>query len=228
MRLIVLDRVWCCGGEYSCYGKDDDEEEEESDGCRILTGKEVNELMGRSTSGGNDLYQWGEYDPGCAAINPLKLTIGLANALERWGVRIYEGTKLTSLEKTNAVADESSTDSRGKYTLTTNNGSTIQCDHVVLCTGADTLPSDVSRRLEQSFVPIYTWMAATEPLYDECPLKDGVDNDISNKEQGQQENRPPQCAEMITSLSTIGETIIRMKGVCSLVRWLIRSPYQIG
>jgi len=189
-------------GSIHAMEEDDDEEEEESDGCRILTGKEVNELMGRSSSGGNDLYQWGEYDPGCAAVNPLKLTIGLANALERWGVRIYEGTKLTSLEKTNAVADESSADSRGKYTLTTNNGSTIQCDHVVLCTGADTLPSDVSRRLEQSFVPIYTWMAATEPLYDECPLKDGVNNDISNKEQGQQENRPaPMCGDDHISLN---------------------------
>ncbi len=206
VNLYEIDCDWVDSGavEGSIHAmEEEDDEEEESDGCRILSGAEVNEMMGRrsSTDGNKNLYQWGEYDPGCAAVNPLKLTIGLADALERWGVRIYEHTKLMRLEKTVAVTNESSNDSGGKYTLTINDGSTIQCDHVVLCTGANTLSSDVSRRLEQSFVPIYTWMAATEPLYDECPLKDGVDN-ICDDEKCQQVKRPaPMCGDDHISLN---------------------------
>ena len=206
--LYEIDCDWVESGavEASIHAMEDgdDDDEEESDGCRILTREEVNELMGRSLShdDSDKMYQWGEYDPGCAGVNPLKLTIGLADAVERWGIRIFEHTKLIRLEKTKVVADESiSKDSRGKYTLTTNNGSTIQCDHVVLCTGADTLSTDVSCRLEQSFVPIYTWMAATEPLYDECPLKDRFDKN-SDKEQGQQKKRPaPMCGDDHISLN---------------------------
>jgi len=136
--LYQIDCDWgeCGAVEGSILAMEDEEDgddDEESDGCRILTREEVNEMMGRSSShddsnskGGSDnLYQWGEYDPGCAGVNPLKLTIGLADAAERWGVRIYEHTKLIRLEKTKSVADESSKDSRGKYTLTTNSGDTI-------------------------------------------------------------------------------------------------------
>lgn len=211
VNLYEIDCDWVESGavEGSIHPMEEDNEEEEDeedcDGCRILSGEEVNEMMGRSSiEGSNDLYRWGEYDPGCAAVNPLKLTIGLADALERWGVRIYEHTRLMRLEKTeDAVTDErSSKISGGKYTLTTNDGSTIHCDHVVLCTGADTLSSDVSRRLEQSFVPIYTWMAATEPLYDECPLKDKVDNNICDNEKCQQVERPaPMCGDDHISLN---------------------------
>ena len=180
---------------------DDDEEEEESDGCRILTGDEVNDLMGRTSSHDisnsekdvYNLYQWGEYDPGCAGVNPLKLTIGLADAVERWGVRIYEGTKLMKLTKTNDTAKESSKESNRKYTLTTEGGNIIRCDHVVLCTGAHTLSSDISRRIEHSFVPIYTWMAATEPLHDQCPLQDRID--------GETKNRAPMCGDDHISLN---------------------------
>ena len=202
--LYKIDCDWVESGavEGSIHAMEDEEEgEEESDGCRILGRDEVNEMMGRSSSGGSDLYQWGEYDPGCAAVNPLKLTIGLADALERWGVRIYEQTKLTRLEKTPAAADESLKDSRGKYTLTTNDGSTIQCDHVVLCTGADTLSSDISRRLKQSFVPIYTWMAATEPLYEECPLKDRIINICDNQKCQQIKHPAPMCGDDHISLN---------------------------
>lgn len=204
VKLHEIDCDWVESGavEGSIHALEDEEEdEEESDGCRILSAEEVNEMMGRSSSeGNNNLYQWGEYDSDCAAVNPLKLTIGLANAVERWGIRIYENTKLMRLEKAVAVTDESSNDSGGKYTLTTNDGSTLHCDHVVLCTGADTL-SDVSRRLEQSFVPIHTWMAATEPLYDECPLKDKVDN-ICDNEKCQQVKRPaPMCGDDHISLN---------------------------
>lgn len=207
---IDCDWVECGAVEGSIHAMEGEEEdEEESDGCRILTREQVNELMGRSScrddsnseSDGDNLYQWGEYDPGCAGVNPLKLTLGLADAAERWGVRIYEQTKLIRLEKTKSVNDESTKDNSGKYTLTTNYGDTIQCDHVVLCTGADALSTDVSRRLEQSFVPIYTWMAATEPLYDLCPLKDSVDSNIY-KEQGHQKKRPaPMCGDDHISLN---------------------------
>ena len=50
----------------------------------------------------------------------------------------------------------------------------MRCDHVVLCTGAASTTRDVSRRLSHSFLPFYTYMTATEPLGNCCPLKDGA------------------------------------------------------
>ncbi len=32
-------------------------------------------------------------------MNPFRLTLGLADAVESWGVRIYENTKVVKLEK---------------------------------------------------------------------------------------------------------------------------------
>jgi glycine/D-amino acid oxidase-like deaminating enzyme len=151
--------------------KDEEETEEETDyGSRVLTPQQVDQIIGRqsATNDPNDkdslLYQWGEYDPKCAGVDPLALTVGLANAVEQWGVKIYENAKVAKLDHNPQSSDRSS---QGRFALTTKEGNVIHCDHVVLCTGAE---AGLSKRLSNSFIPIYTWMAATEPLHNKCPL----------------------------------------------------------
>ena len=150
--------------------------------------------MGRSASDG--LYRGGVYDPNCGSVNPLRLTLGLANAVERWGVRIYENTKVVKLERRTKKEEErprirvdvdnprreggendeggGERCDRGRYAIITDGGHVVRCDHVVLCTGAASTSRDVSRRLSRSFLPFYTYMTATEPLGEDCPIKDGV------------------------------------------------------
>ena len=164
-------------------------EDEEVDGCRMLTRQQVDKIMGRNfeanvANSQIGLYKWGEYDPNCAGVDPFALTLGLANAVEQWRVKIYEHTKVATLAKqpNKAFSNQQRGTNEGRFTLTTNDGSTIHCDHVVLCTGAE---SGLSKRLSNSFVPIYTWMAATEPLHDNCPLKtDTADSILAALESG--------------------------------------------
>ncbi|WP_278359086.1 NAD(P)/FAD-dependent oxidoreductase, partial [Thermus thermophilus] len=165
------------------------------DGSQTLTSAQVNGIMGRPIDDvdGDGLYKCGIYDPNCGSVNPLRLTLGLADAVERWGVRIYENTKVVKVERKEEptprgvrvvplVDGEGEGGGRGhgtgvgegRYAVVTDRGHVVRCDHVVLCTGASTLSSDVSRRLSRSFLPFYTYMTATEPLRGGCPMKDGA------------------------------------------------------
>ena len=87
----------------------------------------------------------GTFTPHCAAIHPLRLVHGLAAAVERRGVRIYEYTPVESIAP------------RTVCTAVAN----VRADVVVRATEAwsSTLPG--ARR---SIVPIYSLMVATEPL----------------------------------------------------------------
>eukprot|EP00804_Cyclotella_cryptica_P004133 CCRYP_016865-RA/>CCRYP_016865-RA protein AED:0.01 eAED:0.01 QI:1283/1/1/1/1/1/2/187/549 len=205
---IDCDWVESGGVEASIHTPEEDDEEVEEESnhkCRILTSQQVNQIMGRqivSSGKGNGtdnkhgLYKWGEYDPSCAGVNPFALTVGLADAVEGWGVKIYEYAKVAKLEKcshyssqTGEPPDQQSTDTscKGKYKLSTKEGHVIHCDHVVLCTGAE---SGLSKRLSKSFVPVYTWMAATEPLYDKCPLnKEATERVLSELNPREQSSR---------------------------------------
>ncbi len=201
---IDCDWIECGAVEGSIHPSEEEDGKDDNDGCLILTGEEVDAMMGRysSSSGDNSktLYKSGEYDPSCALVNPLKLTIGLANAAEsRWGVQIYENSKVVKLEKTSDLVKQKEVieSCKGKYMITTNDGSTIQCDHVVLCAGGETLSKEVSNVLKRALIPIYTWMAATEPLHNDCPLKDRVTED-----KGRQKIRPaPACGDDHISLN---------------------------
>ena len=199
---IDCDWVECGVVEGSIHNVDEAEEEnsdvnEEEDGCQILTAKQVNQIMGRrddkaddNNNAQNNLYPWGEYDPNCAGVDPHALTLGLANAVEQWGVKIYEHATIRHLEKIDSKLE--STTNKGRYALTTKEGHIIHCDHVVLCTGAE---SGLSKRLSNSIIPIYTWMAATEPLYDDCPLQmEAANKVLVELEDGNRDNkirRPP-------------------------------------
>jgi glycine/D-amino acid oxidase-like deaminating enzyme len=77
------------------------------------------------------------YTPDCAVIHPAKLVRGLAEACERRGVTIHEGTRVTAIEPGRAVTG------RG----------TVRARHVVRATGS-----------ARAVAPVYSLMIATEPL----------------------------------------------------------------
>lgn len=86
------------------------------------------------------------FRPDCAVVHPRRLVDGLAAAVERRGVRIFEGTTVT------AVRPGEITTERGR----------VRARYVIDCREAYAAPA--SRR---RIVPIYSLMIATEPLDDE-------------------------------------------------------------
>ncbi|MGH2736820.1 MAG: NAD(P)/FAD-dependent oxidoreductase, partial [Actinomycetota bacterium] len=85
------------------------------------------------------------FTPHCAAIHPARLARGLARAIERRGVTIYEQTAATAL---------------GPGRIETTRG-TVKAPHVVRATEGYTPALDGHRR---TLAPIYSLMIATEPL----------------------------------------------------------------
>jgi glycine/D-amino acid oxidase-like deaminating enzyme len=87
------------------------------------------------------------YTPHCAALQPAILARGLADAVERRGVRIYEHTPASDIEPGRVVAP----------------GGTVSAAVVVRAVEAWTATLPGSRR---DLVPVYSLMVATEPLGD--------------------------------------------------------------
>jgi glycine/D-amino acid oxidase-like deaminating enzyme len=85
------------------------------------------------------------YTPDCAAIHPGRLVRGLASAVERRGVTIYEQTPATAI-------------AAGR--VETRHG-TLRADHVIRATEGYTRTLAGRRR---SIVPVYSLIIATEPL----------------------------------------------------------------
>lgn len=111
---------------------------DESD-LRLLGRDEaVRMLNGSGTLGGT-------YTPDCAAIHPARLVRGLAEAVERRGVRVYERSRATSIEPR----------------LVHTRPGTVRARHVVRATEGYTarLPGHA-----RSLAPVYSLIIATEPL----------------------------------------------------------------
>jgi glycine/D-amino acid oxidase-like deaminating enzyme len=87
----------------------------------------------------------GAYTPHCAAIHPGRLVRGLAEAVERLGVVVYEGTRARSLRSGAVVTD------RG----------TVRAPVVVRATEGYTAGLEGQQR---RLVPLYSLMVATSPL----------------------------------------------------------------
>lgn len=104
----------------------------------------------------------GAYTPHCAAIDPARLVRGLADAVEREGVTIYEDTSVASIDERETEAN----------IIRTNKG-TVRADVVVRATEAYTRDLIGERR---ALLPVYSLMVATEPLpdamFDEIGLAD--------------------------------------------------------
>jgi glycine/D-amino acid oxidase-like deaminating enzyme len=152
-------------------GEDPDTDED------LLTKVEI------STITGSNLYHWGEYDETCIGVDPLGLTRGIARACESLGVTIYENTEALGISNIN-----------GTMVVETPGGN-VSCEHVVLCSGPERLASSMSTHLANATIPVFTWMVATEPLGDACPLKDEHNSD------GSVAKPAPMCADNFVSLN---------------------------
>ncbi len=95
------------------------------------------------------LYHGGSLDQGAGHIDPLELALGLARLAVQSGARIFEGTKVTRIEKTTPAR-------------VTTNAAEITASHVLLaCNGyLGGLEPKVSARV----MPINNYIAATRPM----------------------------------------------------------------
>ncbi len=87
----------------------------------------------------------GLYTPHAASINPARFVRGLADAVERLGVAIYEKTAAIRIEPGRVVTPHG----------------TVRARHVLRATEAFTVQLPGERR---RFLPLYSLMIATEPL----------------------------------------------------------------
>jgi glycine/D-amino acid oxidase-like deaminating enzyme len=113
-----------------------------SDDVKLLDAAEAAKRCGATNVLG------GMYTPHCAAIHPARLVRGLARAVERRGVTIFEGTPVTRLRK---GAAETPT-------------GTVRAPVVVRATEAYTSELPGARR---AIAPVYSLMISTPPLPDE-------------------------------------------------------------
>lgn len=118
--------------DYATWGFGDDDH-------RLLSATEVREFALVSGALG------GVWTPHCAVVHPARLVRGLARAVERRGVRIYERTTAVDV---------------GSGRVVTTHG-TVRGASVVLATEGYT--STVAGR-RRAIAPVYSLMTATEPL----------------------------------------------------------------
>lgn len=120
---IAEDRAWGFGEAHA----------------RWLTGEEVRERVAVPGALG------GRFEPQCARVQPARLARGLADAVERLGVRIHEGTEVTGI---------------GRGVVRTARGD-VRAETVIRATEAYTvhIPGE-GRRIQ----PLSSQMVATEPL----------------------------------------------------------------
>jgi glycine/D-amino acid oxidase-like deaminating enzyme len=111
---------------------------------RLLGADEASALVGATDVLG------GTFTPHCASLQPAMLARGLASAVERRGVRIYEDTAVT------AISDG---------VVSTRRGTRVLARNVVRATEGY---SPTIAGFKRTVAPVYSLMVATEPLPDEA------------------------------------------------------------
>ncbi|WP_283190402.1 FAD-binding oxidoreductase [Pseudomonas sp. PMCC200344] len=114
------------------------------DGLRFIPRAELPQWVA------SERYQAGLFDPEGGHLNPLKLALGLAAAIERAGGRIYEQSKALSYRE---AGDQ--------YVVTTEHGS-IRADVLVLACNA--YLDQLDPELASCVLPVGTYQVATAPL----------------------------------------------------------------
>jgi glycine/D-amino acid oxidase-like deaminating enzyme len=115
------------------------------DDLRWVEGAELREIAWVDAARGAAL------SPHCARIQPARLARGLADAVQRLGASVFEGTRVTRIVPGDGP--------RRALVMTT--GGTVRADYVVRATEGFT-PTLAGQR--RSVVPLYSLMIATEPL----------------------------------------------------------------
>jgi glycine/D-amino acid oxidase-like deaminating enzyme len=115
------------------------------DDLRWLDGDETRSILGMEGALG------ATFSPHCAALQPARLARGLADAIERRGVALYEHTAVTAIEPGHHGAGPRARTAYG----------TVSAEVVVRAVEGwtPTLPGQ-----KRAIVPVYSLMVATEPL----------------------------------------------------------------
>ena len=116
---------------------------------KVFSKEEFNEIG----HGGNEQFGAMSYKPGFA-INPLKFLIGLANTANKSGVKIYQKSKVTKIEKSN-----------GKYNIISNKN-IINANKVVMATNGF-YKDDIFSKLNNMILPVMSNIIITRPLTEE-------------------------------------------------------------
>ncbi|RQH02132.1 NAD(P)/FAD-dependent oxidoreductase [Paraburkholderia dinghuensis] len=99
---------------------------------------------------GSRRYRAALYDPEGGHLDPLKLALGLADAVEQAGGRIFEQSRVLAWHETDSG-----------YVANTNQG-TVRADTLVLACNA--YIDQLDRRLASRVLPVGTYQVATRPL----------------------------------------------------------------
>ena len=116
---------------------------------KVFSKEEFNEIG----HGGNEQFGAMSYKPGFA-INPLKFLLGLASEARNAGVKIFQKSKVTKIEKSN-----------GKYKIISN-GNIINTNKVVMATNGF-YKDDIFPKLNSMILPVISNIIITRPLTNE-------------------------------------------------------------
>jgi gamma-glutamylputrescine oxidase len=126
--------------------------EAEAEFCRRNYGYDQFEICDKailSSRIGTDKYYGGLLDFGGGHLDPVRYVRGLADATLAAGVDLYEKSKVTDFKVS------------GKITVTTDQGQVI-CQNLVIA--ANVYTDTIARKLSARFMPVGTYILATEPL----------------------------------------------------------------
>jgi glycine/D-amino acid oxidase-like deaminating enzyme len=115
---------------------------------RIISKSELRQEIG------TDIYHGGLVDEKSAGLHPARYVAGLAYAVQRAGARLFEQTRVNSVER------EANTGPR-RFRVHTARG-TLTAREVLLASGAYT--TDATPSLRRKVIPIGSYIIATEPL----------------------------------------------------------------
>ena len=147
VRRYGIECGWARGGALAVATRPHEVADLEPDVPGFLDAGAVRRMVDSPT------YLAGRHEPDeCAVVDPARLAWGLADAAERLGVRVAEGTRVDRIRQAGSGVE-----------LTTPGG-TVRAGRVALATNV--FPS-LLRRLRLSTVPVYDYVLATEPLTDD-------------------------------------------------------------
>lgn len=135
--------------------KDEMETEVNYGGLTLLDKTEAHQRVG------SEKFIGGLFDPTSGHLHPLNYTLGLAQAAEKMGVRIFEQSPATHIEQ-------------GATPVITTPQGQVTCKHLILCANAylDRLEPSITSKI----MPVGTFIIATEPLSDDL-AKSVIRND---------------------------------------------------
>jgi glycine/D-amino acid oxidase-like deaminating enzyme len=106
---------------------------------------------------GSDIYYGGLVDEVSASVNPARYVAGLAHAAQRAGARLYDHTRVETIE-------QQTINGARRFRVRTSRG-TLTAREVILASGAYT--TNVTPSLRRKVIPIGSYIIATEVLSDD-------------------------------------------------------------